>query len=466
MLPDFSKVRALVVGDPILDQYLELTDTERKDPATGTPVLLISKGQFAPGGAANVAAGIKALGCDVTYLYHGEYGPENAALVGMLLKAGVKHAHIKSNAQIPLKTRCGSVMRMDKEDARFSAALPGVDQRDVMQEFWNLLGQKLDVVVISDYAKGMLSDSSIRSMIHLCSQRSIPTVCDPKRSLSVFRGCTVLKANQHEFAAHVRYARDAILPPDTVGECLYVTRGEKVSTVYGSNFARDFDPTSKNPVDATGCGDTVTAVLAACVGAKVKVEECCRLANAAAGVAVERKGTHAVTLDELKRAFPADDPKPGRWTAKEVLRPAARSIIERWKRQKERIVFVNGCFDLLHYGHQCFLEAAGRMGTKLVVGLNSDASVRRLKGPSRPVMPDAVRLHQLNGLACVHLTVFFDDDTPEDLIRDIKPDVLVRASDDPSEKPVGHDIVPETVILPKVPGYSTTELIRRIKGLA
>jgi len=321
-------------------------------------------------------------------------------------------------------------------------------------------------VVLSDYDKGTITEGFARRVIQACRERGIPILVDPKRAdFTVYAGATLLSPNLMEAARGLdrtltgdkgvaeaaQYARSALSL-----SAMLITRGADGMTLASSSGVDHFPATAREVVDVTGAGDTVIAAMAWCLGEGRPVDEACRLASVAAGIAVGHRGCYIVRADELAGAVQGRSPKimdresAGRWAAHQ-------------RRSGRRVVLTSGCFDILHSGHLSSMEAARRLGDVLIVGLNSDASVRALKGPTRPIVGEAHRASLLAGLTCVDVVTIFDEMTPESLIQYIKPDVLVKGSDYEGREIAGGDFVRErggrVVTVPLVEGLSTTGIL-------
>lgn len=457
--------RIVIVGDSMIDRYFD-GQARRISPEAPVPVLRVTSSREVPGGAANVALNIAALGGDVTLISYVGADDDAGRLTGMLEAANVRCRFVTArHARTIVKLRARSMhqqmLRLDFEDdfaAEDHAAL------------LDLVAQELGdarALVLSDYAKGTLA--AVAQMIALAGQAGVPAIVDPKGTdFTRYRGAHVVTPNEGEFRAASGYAgqgdeaglaAQAEALRAAVGiDNLLVTRGERGMMLVADTGAPRFVATeAKDVFDVTGAGDTVVGVLAYALAAGVPLAEAMTLANRAAGIVVGRHGTAAVTREELfGAADPAGDPL---------------AQIRRAQAVGERIVMTNGCFDLLHAGHVRYLEEARRLGDRLVVALNSDASVRRLKGEARPVNTFEHRRAVLAGLRAVDWVVGFGDepgadrDTPRAIIAAIAPDVLVKGADYSVETIVGAAEVlargGEVRTIDLVAGLSTTELLRR-----
>jgi D-beta-D-heptose 7-phosphate kinase/D-beta-D-heptose 1-phosphate adenosyltransferase len=464
----WSNVRALVIGDVMLDRYLE-GDVSRISPEAPVPVVRLTREWYRPGGAGNVAASLAGLGCRTTIAGASGADPEADRLRQALLESGVESCVLveRRDCRTICKTRVVShnhhqLLRLDQDGRRGEYVAAGSELRNRLDA---MLADQ-DVVVLSDYDKGTLTPSLVRAAIDACRARSIPCIVDPKQlDFRVYAGASLLTPNLLE-------ARRAVSRPleddDAIASAaselreqlaldhMLITRGADGMTLATAGGLHHFPAEVREVADVTGAGDTVAAVLAACLGGGLGVEDACRAASVAAGIAVGHPGCYVVQGVELDWALRGHSPK--------VRSPeSARRWAADQRRGGRSVVFTNGCFDILHAGHLSCLEAARKMGDALVVGLNSDASVRGLKGPTRPVVGQDHRAALLAGLACVDAVVLFDGPTPEALIRLIEPDVLVKGGDYSLDGIVGADLVRSyggrVATIPLVPGLSTTSIL-------
>jgi D-beta-D-heptose 7-phosphate kinase/D-beta-D-heptose 1-phosphate adenosyltransferase len=472
---DLAGVRALVVGDLMLDRYLE-GDVSRISPEAPVPVVRLAREWFRPGGAGNVAASMAGLGCRTTIAGVAGNDFEGGQLRRALEESGVADCLLAGppGTRTICKTRVVShghhqLLRLDQDGARADFLAGGDEIRGRLAP----LLDAADVVVLSDYAKGTLTPGLVRAAIDGCRERSIPCLVDPKLpDFSVYRGATVLTPNlleaQRAVGRPIEGDDQAIrasseeLRQGLHLDHMLITRGAEGMTLATAGGAiHHFPAVVREVADVTGAGDTVAAVVAAWLGLGAAVEESCRAASIAAGIAVSHPGCYVVRRDELEWAMRGRSPKirstdeAGRWAADQ-------------RRSGRRVVFTNGCFDILHAGHLASLEQARRLGDLLVVGLNSDASVRELKGPERPVVDQDRRAALLAGLACVDAVVVFDAPTPLDLIQAVRPDVLVKGGDYTLDQVVGADLVRSwgglVQTIPLIPGLSTTSILAAARG--
>lgn len=474
---DFRRQRILVVGDVMLDRYHEGA-TQRISPEAPVPVVRV-EGRFErPGGAANVALNLASLGVPVTLLSWVGDDRDGELLQRLLQQSGVDCVFLKAQrartiVKLRVLSRRQQVLRLDFEDD-FS----GEDDTRLTARFVPLLADH-PLVVLSDYAKGVLAGAA--ELIAAARRHGATVLVDPKgQDFSRYAGATVITPNAGEFAA-VAGRMDDEAAFAKAGEAmrralalehLLVTQGEQGMTLFsGAAQSLRVPAHALDVYDVTGAGDTVIATLAAGLSIGLAMDEAVRLANRAAGIVVGRKGTATVTAHELLAA--------------QGLTPVFTSVdeivarVQQARRRGERIVMTNGCFDVLHAGHVEYLTRARALGDRLVVAVNSDASVTRLKGPRRPVNRLEHRMAMLSALKAVDFVLPFDgsvgadgraNDTPVDLIVQVGPDVLVKGADYAIDQIAGAREVlargGEVLTLPYVEGLSTSGLIERIAGLA
>jgi D-beta-D-heptose 7-phosphate kinase / D-beta-D-heptose 1-phosphate adenosyltransferase len=468
-IPNFHAAHVLVVGDLMLDRYW-FGHASRISQEAPVPVVEVDGLEERPGGAANVALNVAALGASCTLI--GAVGDDDAgrALEAKLSAAGVHCDFLRLRdwptiVKLRLISQQQQLLRMD-----FERPMP-VECSD---ELLRLVDSHLDqatVVVLEDYDKGMLS--APEDLVRLARRRGRTVVVDPKlKPFARYAGANLVKPNLLEFrhAAGVwqDYAefvsRAAALADRHDIDALVITRGSEGMTLVHRDGRHHHVPARHVDVfDETGAGDTVAATLAASMAAGCELEVCTALANVAASIVVSRLGTVAVTEPELQRALlPAQHGDRGLLTPAEL-----ENAVQAARARGERIVFTNGCFDILHAGHVAYLEEARQLGDRLIVAVNDDASVTRLKGHGRPVNALVRRMKVLTGLAAVDWVVAFSEDTPERLLAALQPDVLVKGGDYAVEQVVGADIVRgyggEVSVLGMVEDCSTTALVERLQ---
>lgn len=471
-------VRILIVGDIMLDRFV-YGAAERLSPEAPVPVLKFDRESVMPGGAANVARNVSEFGASVELI--GLVGRDSArdelrSLIdtcpGCRLSAvesgrrptTVKSRFVADRQQI-LRVDMEEVLPADAEEehALIAAITDAID--------------RADLIILSDYAKGVLTPDVVRAAIQAGQGRGLPIVVDPKTiDFRRYEGATVVTPNLNELEKALRHScpddeavivgATELMEQASLSAILVTRGGQGMTLVEGDREPLHLRTTARQVFDVSGAGDTVISVLSVLLAEGLALADAAFAANLAAGLVVEKLGTASVTRDELAvevrhRHESERDRK---------IAPLDRAIRKRrrWAATGERVVFTNGCFDLLHPGHISLLRQAKAAGDRLVVGLNSDASVARLKGPTRPVQDQDARALVLSALDCVDLVVVFGEDTPIELIEGLRPDVLVKGADYREDQVVGHDVVAsyggKVVLAVLEPNRSTTATIARMRA--
>lgn len=471
----------LCIGDVMLDEFV-YGEVSRISPEAPTPVIVAQRSEIHIGGAGNVARNIASLGARCVFV--GLVGEDDAGK--RLVAALADHAGIESALVCDPSRPTTRKVRFVSEHfsthmlrADWEQAAPASDaiETKLIEAIVPQIA-RADIVLLSDYAKGVLTARVIRHTIDAARKLGKPVIVDPKSlNWAIYRGATLLTPNRKEFSEATRSRADAIqsivdASEDVMRladcEAILVTQGEHGMTLVPRNGDAVHVPAFPVKVrDVSGAGDTVAAALAVSLAAGADWDTALRMANAAAAVAVGKQGTASVSAAELRRKILPH----ATLAAEEKVVTAPDSLeaqLAEWKGQGLRVGFTNGCFDILHPGHVKVLTAARAACDRLIVGLNSDASVRRLKGADRPVQDERARAEVLAALEAVDLVVIFDEDTPIDLITRVTPSVLVKGGDYTREQVVGHEMVEAaggTVVLVDIlKGFSTTALVHRARG--
>ena len=472
----FAQTKVLVVGDLMLDRYI-LGSVDRISPEAPVPVLRHAQRYDRPGGAANVAMNLAGLGCQA--LLAGFWGAdaERDALARFLADEGIDTTGVVTTARPTISktrilARTQQLLRLDIESQDKPTA---AEHRDLIAAAVALV-PKVHAVVLSDYAKGALTRELCDEVIRAARRADVPVLADPKTpDFSKYSGATMVCPNLHELAVATGLPQHELEPLLAAGEAqrrehdichLTVTMSEKGIRVLSDGESYHSPARAREVYDVSGAGDTVIATLAACFAARLPLQDSIELANLAAGIVVGKIGTVPVAAHELVSALTPSTTASG--AEKVLTRDRVAQRVAEWRQSGETVVFTNGCFDLLHVGHVTLLEDCRRFGSKLVLGLNTDASVSRLKGPTRPVVSENERARVMAALAAVDAVVLFDEDTPLELIREIRPDVLVKGGDYTVQTVVGHEDViaagGRVEIVPTVEGFSTTNIVRKLTG--
>jgi D-beta-D-heptose 7-phosphate kinase/D-beta-D-heptose 1-phosphate adenosyltransferase len=467
---------ALVIGDVMLDRYL-IGNVNRISPEAPVPVVLLNKSEVRAGGAANVAANLSGLGLSTQIIGCIAQDDAGHALRQIMQDNGLDTQHLMVSVNRPTvsKTRVMSgnqqIVRIDDESA---AAFSEAETAQLMLQIKQALQQMPAIVILSDYAKGLLSEATCPAIIKECKALAIPVVADPKgRDYTKYKGASALTPNKKETAEACGVAThetEALLAAakhlkDQLSlDFLAVTRGEEGISFIDHQHTEHIPATAKQVFDVSGAGDTVIATLAAGLIHDLNPHDALQLANIAAGIVVGKVGTVPVTQAELLKVLINED---GQSQIDKICNKAALlHRVNEWREHGQKIVFTNGCFDLLHAGHVTYLEAAKKTGDKLVLGLNTDRSVSALKGPTRPVVHEGDRARVLAALASVDAVILFDEDTPLDLIQAIRPDIIVKGDDYTEAQVVGGKEVKSwggsVKLIPLVQGRSTSNIIKKL----
>ncbi|HEX6882339.1 MAG TPA: D-glycero-beta-D-manno-heptose-7-phosphate kinase [Planctomycetota bacterium] len=475
LLARLARPRVLIVGDLILDRYVWGT-VERISPEAPIPVLAARSSETRLGGAGNVAANLRAMEAEVEILGVVGADERGTALCELLARVGVEQAGVLRLADRPTTEKArmlgsgAQMLRVDWEEAR---ALSAAQAEDLVRGIEARIA-RAGAVVLSDYGKGVLCSPVLAATLAAARAAGVPVLVDPKGTdYARYRGATLLTPNRKE--AEEALGRRLSGPEDwpaaardlvrTAGvEAAVITLGPDGMYYLHEGREGHVSTVAQAVFDVTGAGDTVIAHLALGLAAGLAFEACVHLANHAAGIVVGKSGAASVTRAELAAVLERDQPLAGSVLAlPELLRRRAA-----WRAERKRVVFTNGCFDVLHAGHVAYLREARAQGDVLVVGVNDDASVTRLKGPGRPVNPLADRMTVLSALQGVEAVTSFGEDTPLELIQALTPDVLVKGEDWRDKGVVGREWVERhggKVVLAKLlPGRSTSSIVSRLRG--
>ncbi|MEL0167850.1 MAG: bifunctional D-glycero-beta-D-manno-heptose-7-phosphate kinase/D-glycero-beta-D-manno-heptose 1-phosphate adenylyltransferase HldE [Pseudomonadaceae bacterium] len=467
-MPRFDAAPVLVVGDVMLDRYWH-GPTNRISPEAPVPVVKVDQIEDRPGGAGNVALNIAALGAPAWLV--GVTGKDEAAhsLQQRLNAAGVycdfqQHESQPTITKLRVMSRHQQLIRLDFEE-RFET-----DAEALLASVRGLLG-KVKVMILSDYGKGALVNH--QALIAAAREQGVPVLADPKGSdFSIYRGASLITPNLSEFEAVVGHCaseqelveKGLALIDELELEALLVTRSEQGMTLLRKGEGALHLPARAREVfDVTGAGDTVISTLAAGLAAGEELPLAVALANLAASIVVGKLGTAAISAPELRRAVQQEQGSGRGVLGVEQLLQA----LDDARAHGEKVVFTNGCFDIIHAGHVGYLEEARALGDRLIVAINDDASVTRLKGPGRPINSVERRMAVLAGLGAVDWVISFSEDTPERLLEQVKPDILVKGGDYSVDQVVGGPIVQayggEVKVLNFVESCSTTAIVEKIR---
>lgn len=469
----FQELHVWVAGDTMLDEYVS-GEVDRISPEAPIPVVRVRTEHNRLGGATNVAKQIAAVGARVSLC--GIVGADDAggALIARCAeqdidtRAVAQEAGYRTTRKLRVLGHGQQLLRLDWEEKCDCPPTMAAELIARLQE-----GRAPDVVVLSDYAKGFLTNEMVSGLIDAAAKHGVPVLVDPKRrDLSAYRGATVITPNLRELE-HATGLDLAEAEPEVVGEAArtivednslaaaVVTMGARGMLVVPKEGQHTLISSRKRAVfDVTGAGDTAIAVLALALALDASLVDAASIANTASGIAVGEVGAVSVSADDIVAALSR------RQSRKIFARADVTEQVEAWRLQGRSIVFTNGCFDLLHLGHVSLLREAAKHGDVLVLAINSDASVRRLKGEGRPLVPESDRAALLAALDCVDAVVIFDEDTPLETIEAIRPDVLVKGRDYLPHEVVGRELVESyggrLELVPLLPEHSTSALVDRI----
>jgi D-beta-D-heptose 7-phosphate kinase / D-beta-D-heptose 1-phosphate adenosyltransferase len=466
--------KVLVVGDLMLDRYL-WGRVERISPEAPVPVVRIEKKSVRGGGAANVALNLVELGADVALAGWVGDDAEAGELIGLLEDKGVDCTSIcRHEESTTIKTRVfGDHQQVVRLDEEAPCRMDDGQQRILADKLLKAIDSQTKAIVLSDYAKGVLDGTLCRRIIELGKANAIPVIADPKGlDFSRYEGAAYITPNLKEFcaAAAVEPVSEQELIAAANGlrenigvDNILLTRGEDGITLVGDRVISE-SAVAREVYDVSGAGDTVAACLAAGLLAGIEPIDIIRLANLAAGIVIGKVGTTPVTQADLQAALAAVNAME--MGEKVYSLDNLRARVEQWRAQGEKVAFSNGCFDLLHAGHVILLDRAHEQADRLIVALNSDGSVRRLKGPDRPIIPEGQRARVIASLSCVDAVIVFEQDTPLELLSDLRPDVLVKGDNYSEREVVGAEMVRsyggKVVRVPVPADISTDDILSRI----
>jgi len=452
----------LVIGDLMIDNYL-IGSVERISPEAPVPVVNINDEKKVLGGAGNVVNNLLAFGANVTIVSVIGNG-ENAPTMHNLLEEknlNTNYIVVENDRPITKKTRILSsnqqIVRYDKETTKDITQ----DSEDRVFELYKASIKNYGIVILSDYGKGVLTDTLTAKIIKLAKEENIKVLVDPKGSdYSKYTGAYLLTPNKKEasIATNLDIDNNHLLDSIRTLKSTYrlevsiITLNQDGIAVF-DNELRVFPTKAKEVYDVTGAGDTVIAAIGFKLAKKSNIDEAVQFANLAAGIVVGKIGVGTTTLAEIYAEQHSIK------TIDEI-----KVIINKLKQQNKKIVFTNGCFDILHLGHIKYLEKAKELGDILIVGVNTDTSVKKIKGDKRPINPEFDRAYLLNALKSVDYTILFDESTPYELIKIIEPNVLVKGSDYQNKEVVGGDLAETVKLIDFVDGKSTTEIINKINN--
>jgi D-beta-D-heptose 7-phosphate kinase/D-beta-D-heptose 1-phosphate adenosyltransferase len=459
-----------VTGDVMLDEYI-IGDSDRISPEAPEPIIKERERRSVPGGAANVAVNIATLGAKVFLFSVAGDDSDSGTLRRALIDRGVDDDGmlVEKGRPTTRKTRLiargNQVLRVDRE----TTEPIGIETEAHLAG--KILESPVKVVIVSDYAKGVVTPGLVERLVRSGKR----VIVDPKSvNFGKYAGAFLVTPNLHELqlaAGGKDITADTLEAPARnlmtehgIANLLVTLGAEGMALIERDKPVSRVHTRAREVFDVTGAGDTVIATLSAAIASGTELVDACQVANIAAGIVVGKRQTATATPEEIMAYAFGQNASDKIVTREELVRR-----VEELRCTGLKIVFTNGCFDLLHVGHITYLNEARGLGDILIVGLNTDRSIRALKGPSRPIIPEQERSHVLAALECVSFVTLFDEGTPLELIRAVKPDVLVKGADYTREQVVGHDIVEsyggKVSLIPLVDNTSTSAIIKRIKEM-
>lgn len=472
-----THLRIAVIGDVMLDRYA-YGEVRRISPEAPVPVTRVKRLTSVLGGAGNVAANLAGLGVQVYVAGMTGEDDHRRVLEKKLRELGVDYSGLIASPKRSTITKMriiGARQQMLRLDFEEPGDLLPDEEQALLQWLRKHLDEGLDGIVLSDYAKGTCSDRFCQMVITQARAAHVPVLVDPKGSdWAKYRGCDLITPNVKEMCE----AAGKIVPNVTPAlvelalqaretfdiRYVVVTRSEKGVTLVGKDDVITKAATAQEVFDVSGAGDTVASVLLAAISGKLSLADALELSNKAAGIVVSKVGTYPVHKEELLREILADS-QPESFDYRPMTWDEMARLTRTWQQAGETVVFTNGCFDILHAGHVQYLQQAAQLGNHLIIGVNTDDSVRRLKGQTRPFNHETDRARLLASLRDVDAVALFGEDTPTELIKKIRPDILVKGGDYKKEEVAGREYARTVEILPFKEGYSTTGLVEKIVTL-
>mgnify|MGYP001737319930 CR=1 FL=1 len=461
-------LKIAVIGDVMVDRYV-FGDVSRISPEAPVPVNRVSSVKEVLGGAGNVASNLANLDCHVYLGAVAGVDDHGRVLDKLLIADGIDTSGLiyDNNRSTITKMRIlGDRQQMIRLDFETITPITTDEEERLISWLDGLCQQGLQGIVISDYGKGVCTPTLLQEVFRLAHTYNVQTIVDPKGAdWSKYDGATCITPNVKELGESL----GRVIPNEAAKEVLgklniqYIigTRSAKGITVVAKDGRTWHNPATQQDVfDVSGAGDTVVAMMISCLASGLSMRLALHIANGAAGIVVSKVGTYPIHRQELidlwrsVRQLTASSPL---YTKEEM-----KALIDKWQSMDETVVFTNGCFDILHRGHITYLQEAAQLGRHLIIGLNSDASVRRLKGETRPIVSEDDRAALLSALQCVDGVVLFEEDTPAELLAYLRPNILVKGGDYKKEEIVGRESVDEVAVLSFKEGYSTSDIVKKI----
>lgn len=472
-----KQLKIVVIGDLMVDRYI-FGEVTRISPEAPVPVNRVKKITEVLGGAANVAANLAGLECNVFLLGIAGNDEHKNSLVNLLEQKKINYDGVlfedtrSTITKLRILGNNQQIVRLDFEES-FNATCE--EEKKIISNLDNLILKGIDGIVISDYGKGVCSKTILKTVIERANKSGVKVIADPKgNDWEKYSGVDFITPNLKELGdflgvrinndnnSVIRYSKKAMEKVD-IG-VLVTTRSERGISTYDKCGQCYHSPASQKDVyDVSGAGDTVVAMFLTSILGGLNIKRALHLSNLAASIVVSKVGTYPINRNELLELWNSMRLKDDR--AQRVFKlNTLKILIKKWREKGDNIVFTNGCFDIFHRGHLQYLEEAASLGDKLVVGINSDESVRQLKGKERPIIKEYDRAEIVGALSCVDAVIIFEELTPKELIEKLRPDILVKGGDYINESVIGEEFVREVKILSYLNGYSSSNIIKKIKA--
>ncbi len=464
---EITDKKICVLGDIMLDKYI-YGKASKISPEAPIPIVLVEKQYKSLGGSANVASNIRNLNLQCLIIGRVGLDDDGKIVENLLSEKGINYKLIRDDLPTISKTRViSSNQQMIRLDVEKVTPLKDKQEKEII-EFFKENCKDFDIVLISDYAKGFCTENLCHQIIQISNKNDIKVIIDPKkRNWKKYEGAYLITPNHLELIEFTgKDIENKDFEIENVLSDIYknlnidniiVTRAEKGMSLYDG---KDFVHIPAVPIevfDVSGAGDCVISVITSCLSSGYSLLDSAEIANKAASIVVQKAGTVPITYEEFINIIEKTN------QSKTCTFEQIKLIVNDLKRKEKKIVFTNGCFDILHAGHIKYLEKAKELGDVLIIGLNSDSSVQRLKGKKRPLQNQTDRAYILSALECVNYIVIFDDDTPLNLIKIVEPDILVKGGDYNIEDIIGREYAKQTITIPFIDGKSTSNIIKKIQ---
>ena len=475
---DIKNIKVAVIGDIMLDRYIS-GNVERISPEAPVPINLVKSQRNVLGGAANTAANLSSLGGQVFIAGMRGNDRDGDTLSELLRAAGIDDTGVIVSEEYSTTTKVrilGARQQMMRLDFETITDLTYQEEQQLASWLENLCKVGIDGIVVSDYGKGVCTPTLLKTIFGLAKEYGVQTIVDPKGAdWSKYNGATCITPNVKELgecvgrtlenddATIVEAAKSVLADVDL--DYIVATRSAKGITVIAKDGRTWHNPATQQEVfDVSGAGDTVVSMMMTCLASGLSMRLALHIANGAAGIVVSKVGTYPIHRSELLdlwHSYKHSIQSKPLYTKEEM-----KELVSQWQSKGETVVFTNGCFDILHRGHITYLQEAAQLGDHLIIGLNSDSSVQRLKGETRPIVSEEDRAALLSALQCIDGVVLFEEDTPAELLAYLRPNTLVKGGDYKIEDIIGRESVDNVEVLSFKEGYSTSDIVGKIATMA